>query len=272
MAVLGAHTLMTGLLGGVPTEPAKIATAVTKALGLTSNDWSDYERMAYEKAVDNFGKEGAEYLMHGVARQLAGVDVHHRLGLNSFFTFGLPVKHDDKTWKAFLFDQAMGAPEGLAADTFAGIHQMLGGDIAGGAAKALPSQALRDVMRAWGGGTKDYKYSAGETAARVLGFTPTGEAEQGERVADMRQLRGEYTDHRNALIQAWVQGSSKGEAWTRIQKFNSTLPPDARITMAQLHAAAQRKNTTEKSSKSHLGMTFNKQNAFIADRDRALYQ
>jgi hypothetical protein len=272
LAVLGAHTMMTGLLGGLPLEAAKIGGMITKGLGVTDGDWQDVERAAYDKAVEMFGKEGAELVMHGVSRQLFGVDLHHRLGLNSFFTFGLPEKLDKQHISTFLFDQALGAPEGLAEDTFSGINKMMNGDIMGGAAKAFPSQFLRDQMRAMSGGTDKYKYSAGETAARVLGFTPTGEAERGERTSDMVAQRGEYNDKKNALIKGWVGGTDKAGAWAAIQKFNASLPPAARITMSQLQQAKTRQTAANApGGKNYMGMSFNKQNQFIADRDKADY-
>jgi hypothetical protein len=273
IAVLGAHTLMTGALGGLPLEGFKIAGLVSKGLGITDGDWSDVERWQYEKAVELFGREGADYVMHGAARHAFGVDVHHRLGLNSFFTFGLPSKTDNKSVKAFILDQALGAPEGLVQDTLTGINQMMQGDIVNGAAKALPAQALRDVIRAWHGGPANdkYKYSTGERVARVLGFTPTGEAHQGERAAEMSQLKGEYTTKRNALIKGWTEGKDKSSAWTEIQKFNAGIPPAARITMAQLQQAKTRKDKAIQSGTNYLGVSFNKQTKFIADRDRALY-
>jgi hypothetical protein len=271
LAVLGAHTAMTGLMGGLPLEAAKVTGMVTKAMGITPGDWNDVEKWMYEHAVENFGKEGADWIMHGASRHLFGVDLHHRLGLNSFFTFGLPTKLDKKEISTYLFDQALGAPEGLAENTMGGLSQMIHGDVFGGALKAFPSQELHDIVRAWNGGTDKYRYTAGEQVGRALGFTPAGEAAQGDRAREMSDTRNEFMAQRNGLIKNWVTGADKASAWHEIQKFNAKNPPAARITMAQLHQAKTRKDTGEKSGKSYLGVSFNRQTQWIADRDRALY-
>jgi hypothetical protein len=245
---------------------------VTHGLGLTDGDWSDVERAEYAKAVDMFGPTGADYMMHGVSRHLFGVDLHHRLGLNSFFTFGMPDKLTKESVTSFLFNQALGAPAGLAEDTFSGINQMMNGDVVNGAAKAFPSQALRDVMKVWNGGSKNYQYSPTEDVGRLMGFTPAGEAERGERVSNMIQERGEFTNERSGLMKAWLQGGNKAQAWADIQKFNAQQQdPAARITMAQLQRALASGKTANEHGMNYMGMRFNRTNQFIAKQDQRLY-
>jgi hypothetical protein len=73
----------------------------------------------------------------------------------------------------------------------------------------------------------------------------------------------------NALIKGWVSSTSEAGAWATVQKFNLQHPPAARITMAQLQQAKPRADTAESSGCNYMGL---KQQQFIADRDRALYQ
>jgi Inorganic Pyrophosphatase len=275
--VLGAHTLMTGLLGGLPLEAGKIAGMVTKGLGITQGDWTDFERWQYEQAVKAFGKDNAEYIMHGVSRQLFGADFHHRLGLNSFLTFGMPEQLNATNVWGFVGQAAAGAPGGLAADTLRGISSMVGGDIAGGAVQAFPLQALRDVYRVWNGGSttpEGYKYkSAGEVAARALGFTPAGEAEYYEHRSEAYNIKQEYTTGRYNWEKKWAAAppSERYKMLGQIQEWNSQYPPNARITVSQLNQYAQTKRNEELTGKRFMGVNLDKRTQFIKERQTALY-
>jgi hypothetical protein len=269
--LIGAHTLMTGALGGVPLESAKLVGTVGKGLGILPGDWSDVERWQYEKAVNLFGKDGADWFMHGLSRML-GIDAHHRLGLNSFFTFGLPEgsrTKEGKEWWAWLMQQALGAPGGLGADGLSAIHSIANGDVGDGFAKLAPQQ-IRDIYKAWNGGGKDYKYGTGETVARVLGFTPSGEAEHFERKAEARSAVEGYNKERTSLMRRWADTDNKADAWKRIQKWNQGKAKDSQITLKQLTDAAKRKKKAEDEGDTVEGVRVNKRTRFIAERD-AIY-
>jgi hypothetical protein len=275
--LLTTHALATGLLGGLPTEPLKYAGAVTKALGVTSDDFTAVDRWLYDKAVANFGKEGAEWLMHGLARGL-GPDVHHRMGLSSLTSWGLDKVTSAADFKGFLFDQAMGAPGSLAADTFTGVRQMADannmGDVTAGALKAFPLQAMRDIQKAWTGkGSGKYEYSPFERGVRALGFTPVGEAEEAERKAETYKQVDQYNQERRTLMRKWADADSsdKGSAWSRIQKFNKDKPKDSQITMKQLTDAAKRRKKGEDEGDIVHGVRLNKQTRFIGERANAIY-
>jgi hypothetical protein len=273
-ALLGTHTLMTGLLGGVPLESAKIIGTVSKGLGVTNGDWSDVERWQYERMVDMFGKTGADYIMHGLSRAL-GIDAHHRLGLNSFYTFGLPEgsENNAKNIWAFLGQQAAGAPGGLFADGLKATHKVMNGDVGDGLAQLAPQQ-LRDVYKAWSGGGKDYKYSGGEAVARILGFTPSGEAEYYERKAETRSQVESYNKERGNLMRRWADasGNDKASAWQKIQKFNkSQKDKDAQITMKELTDSAKRRKKAEDEGDVVNGVRLGKHTRFIGERANAIY-
>lgn len=273
-ALLGTHTLMTGLLGGVPLESAKIIGTVSKGLGVTNGDWSDVERWQYDRAVDMFGKTGADYIMHGLSRAL-GIDAHHRLGLNSFYTFGLPEgsENNAKNIWAFLGQQAAGAPGGLFADGLKATHKVMNGDVGDGLAQLAPQQ-LRDVYKAWSGGGKDYKYSGGEAVARILGFTPSGEAEYYERKAETRSQVESYNKERGTLMRRWADasGSDKASAWEKIQKFNnSQKDKDAKITMKELTDSAKRRKKAEDEGDVVHGVRLGKHTRSIGERANAIY-
>jgi hypothetical protein len=275
--LLTTHALATGLLGGLPSEPLKYVGAVTKALGVTSDDFTAVDRWLYDKAVANFGKEGAEWLMHGLARGL-GPDVHHRMGLSSLTSWGLDKVTSAADFKGFLFDQAMGAPGSLAADTLAGVRQMADAnnmsDVTAGALKAFPLQAMRDIQKAWTGkGSGKYEYSPFERGVRALGFTPVGEAEEAERKAETYKQVDQYNQERRTLMRKWADADSsdKGSAWSRIQKFNKDKPKDSQITMKQLTDAAKRRKKGEDEGDIVHGVRLNKQTRFIGERANAIY-
>jgi hypothetical protein len=276
-AVLGTHTFMTGLLGGIPLEAGKVTGMVTKGLGLTDSDWNDFERWQYDQAVKVFGKEGADLVMHGAARKLFGVDVHHRLGLNSFFTFGLPEKLDNKEMGSFMFNATLGAPGGLVGDAWNGVKDMLHGNIAEGATKAFPLQMVRDIQKAWQGGStkpEGYRYKGvGEIAARALGFSPSKEAEYYERKSELYNMKQDYTDHRNKLVKGWVDAKpgDKAAAWAAIVKWNAKQDPDSRITMSQLEDSKKRKDTAVTTGKRFMGVNLDKKTDFLRRRSEAIY-
>jgi hypothetical protein len=269
--LVGAHTIMTGALGGVPLESAKIVATVGKGLNILPGDWSDVERWQYDKAVNLLGKDYADWFMHGLSRAL-GIDAHHRLGLNSFFTFGLPegANSDSKSVWAWLGQQALGAPGGLGADALSAVSKIASGDVGGGFEKLAPQQ-IRDIYRAWNGGGKDYKYGAGETVARVLGFTPSGEAEHGERKAEARSGVESYNKEYRSLVRKWIETDNKADVWKRIQKWNEGKAKDSQITLKQLTDAAKRKKKAEDEGDTVEGIQVNKRTRFIAERANAIY-
>jgi hypothetical protein len=269
--LVGAHTIMTGALGGVPLESAKIVATVGKGLNILPGDWSDVERWQYDKAVNLLGKDYADWFMHGLSRAL-GIDAHHRLGLNSFFTFGLPegANSDSKSVWAWLGQQALGAPGGLGADALSAVSKIASGDVGGGFEKLAPQQ-IRDIYRAWNGGGKDYKYGAGETVARVLGFTPSGEAEHGERKAEARSGVESYNKEYRSLVRKWIETDNKADVWKRIQKWNEGKAKDSQITLKQLTDAAKRKKKAEDEGDTVEGIRVNKRTRFIAERANAIY-
>jgi hypothetical protein len=264
-AVLGMHTMMTGVLGGLPLEAFKIAGTVSKGLGLTDGDWSDVEQGLSEYLYKSMGKDAAELILHGLGRQ-AGVDVHHRLGLNSFFTFGMPDKLDSQSVYAFIAKAALGAPAGLVEDTLKGVNQMANGDIVGGMEKAFPLQILRDVERAWSGGSQQadsYAYGVGDKAARLLGFTPAGEAEYYEKKNETYHLTQGYNQKRTELMQSWEKAKPehRDDMWAHIQQWNADKPKEAQITKGELIKSLGRRSKQERVN----GIPVNKRNRYLLE-------
>ena len=269
--LLGTHTAMTGILGGLPMEAFKIAGMVSRGLGLTQGDWNDVEQAVSDKVLETMGHTMGELVLHGAGRY-ANVDVHHRMGLNSFFTFGMPDKLDSTNMWAWMGKQIAGAPGGLAEDTFRGIHQMMNGDFHGGMMRAMPLQMLRDVGRAWEGGSKSttgYQYQgAGDTAARLLGFTPASEAEFYEKKAQTYRTVERYNDQRSELMRTWSTSKPerREEVWSRIQAWNKDKPKDAQITKGDLIKSLNRRESSDRIN----GIPVNSHNRWAVESSASL--
>ena len=269
--LLGTHTMMTGALGGLPMEAFKVAGMVSRGLGLTENDWNDVEKAVSDRVLSTLGHGLGETVLHGVGR-FANVDVHHRMGLNSFFTFGMPDKLESTNLWAFVGKQVAGAPGGLAEDTFKGVHKMMTGDLSGGMLQAMPLQALRDVARAWEGGSKSttgYQYQgAGDTAARLLGFTPANEAAFYEKKAQTYRALDRYNTERSELMRTWSTSKPerRDDVWSRIAKWNDGKPKDAQITKGDLIKSLNRRESSDRIN----GIPVNSHNRTIVESSASL--
>jgi len=278
LGIIGTHTLMTGLLGGLPMEIPKILAWSAKTMGITNSDWTDFERWQYEKMAELTGKEGADWIMHGAGRHIFGADLHHRLGINSIIgTFGIPdYKYTTEKQLAWLTEFVTGAPGGLVKDIHTGTNELFNGDVVKGALHMLPFQVLRDwEMALTGGRGTNIQYTPAERVIRALGATPTKEAEFFERQHEMSGLRSVYNDQRSNLIKEWTNaknGQDKIKAWAKIQQFNKGYPREAQITMQALNSALKSKAPESgEDLRHHLGLVFNKNTKWIAQRDRNLY-
>lgn len=236
-AVLASHTVMTGLLGGLPLELPRAMGALSKGLGITSGDWQDLEEKEAELLHGMFGQVGGDLMLHGLSRA-AGVDAHHRLGLNSFFTFGIDDVNDWNSFAGFMLNQP--APIGLAKDYFQGVTRMLHGDLEGGFARAFPLQALRDVKKAWTGvGAGGYQLSPAERALSLTGFTTSGEAAAMEDTRKRIREAEEKKDERSRTMGIYFRANTPEQikaATKAIEEFNARTTGRNKIGVKGLEA------------------------------------
>lgn len=240
--LLGAHVAMAGVLQGLPLEPLKMLAWVSKQIGLTKGDWSDVEDSVRQNLIDTFGKTTADIMTNGLGATLFGVDVHHRMGLNSFFTYGLPDQVDDAKNAEFILSVIAGAPGGLAANIYHGAKGMLtaknNDDLMKSGLQLLPSQQLRDIQQAIFGGEKASGYVPDnvDRFKRLIGFTPAADAEAARRENAVFRAVSEYNTERKDLIKEWATAAPADRAalWEEIQEFNEQYPRSARITREAL--------------------------------------
>jgi len=273
-SILGMHMMMAGVLQGLPLEAFKILGFISKQIGLTDGDWSDVENSVRRSINTNFGKDTGELLTRGLGAQM-GVDVHHRLGLNSFITYGMPEQLDEKDAFAFIGSALAGAPGGLVGDFLSGTHQMLSGDVEGGALKAFPLQAFRDVHNAISPAANKYGYKPTSTdrVKSLLGFTPAAKAEAAEKKEAVYNAVQDYDKKRSAFTKSWIGANPQDRegVWRQIQAWNSGQPANARLTKGDLYKALSRQASGGSPNSSVSFIKTNQHNRAAAESAADLY-
>lgn len=274
-SILAMHSLMAGVIQGIPLEPFKLAGLITKGVGLTDGDWTDVEDAMRRSITANLGEDVGRVVTHGIGSELFGVDVHHRLGLNSFVTFGMPDQLDSKSVSDFMLNAVGGAPYGLVKDMVQGTHMMLNGDVQNGALKAFPLQALRDVRNAISPQPNKYGYEATgvDRVKSVLGFTPAEKAAAAERKSAVYNAIHEYDDRRREFIDEWVAAApaDRADVWKSIQDWNETLPPSSRLNKGDLYKSLTRSLVPDKPGTKVDYLKTNTYNRAIAQRASDTY-
>jgi hypothetical protein len=188
---LSAMTVVLAGTAGLPfMEIARGLLLAAAAAGLNDDDWESWENGlqawyadAMKWATGGYGDMGAEVLARGASRML-GFDTSSRLGNDSMVLFGDPKTMDEKGTYAWLFEQIIGAPGGMASDIIKGIHNR---EIT----KAIPlPKFMRDSMKGYNQFQEGVKTEAGrelspplntlEAIYQGLGFRPASAARQWE--------------------------------------------------------------------------------------------
>ncbi|MGE4042307.1 PLxRFG domain-containing protein [Pseudolabrys sp.] len=271
----GTHIAMAGALG-LPTEGFKFLFSGLKFAGVPVPSWDEVEDAVRAGAASAFGKKGGEILSRGLPRAI-GIDLSSRVGLDNLLTFGEPKSDAKNDVKAWVFDTIGGAPISLVGDWVVGANALASGDFAKAAELMVPIKFISDTIKAARQLREGKKSSTGrqlsepynyaEAAARVLGFTPAREAEEGAKAASFKRQSDALSKERSRLTTEWVtsKGSDKVQAWSKIQEWNRTQNPAARITMKQLTSAAKKK------LKEPVGINPTKQTKYIKDRLERVY-
>jgi hypothetical protein len=270
------HSMMAGALQGLPLEPFKILAMISKGIGLTDTDWTDVEHAERRSIKAVMGDQVGNLVIHGLGSELFGVDVHHRLGLNSFVTFGMPDQMDSKSVSEFITNAVLGAPGSLVTDALKGTHKMLQGDIENGALQAFPLQAFRDIRNAVDPKSNKYGYepTGVDRAKSVLGFSPAEKVAAAEKKEAVYDAVHEYNDKRYGLTKAWVDADPEGrvDAWQKIVEFNAQHSGEERITKGDLFKALHRSNSSKvHSNRSVLNVPVTPHNKSIAEGTVDLY-
>jgi hypothetical protein len=265
LLLLGIQGVAAGALG-LPIEPLKIA--YSQATG-------DDADVAFEEAFRSMVHALPEWmqsdaltngLAHGVTRAIPGVgfDTGSRLGMDNLTGVKLPHSWTNGDDIAKAAGQLF---TGASLSTLTEIAKGLGGlldnanaarkgyaefdwpQAARSAAQMIPLKAASDIGQAVAG-----TYAAGETKrgydktkstysglerlVKAAGFTPAREKTEGEaRNAEYVLSRDTQRD-RAALQLMWLKAGDadhRAKVWGKVEEFNRTADPDAKLTRAQLN-------------------------------------
>jgi hypothetical protein len=248
------HVAMAGALG-LPTEPFKYLLMGLHAVIPGIPGWDDVENWERGAAANAFGKTGGELFSKGLPRAL-GIDLSSRVGLDSLVAFGEPKSEKKNDVWAYGAQLVAGAPGSLIADWISGINALGHGDVGKAAELMVPMKFASDAIKAYRMSTEGKKtdagrslakpYSFGEAAARVAGFTPAREAEEGAKSAAFRSQTSQAKATRDGLVNGWVSArpADKAKAYRDVQQFNKTAPVKERIQMKDLTSASKRRDKT----------------------------
>jgi hypothetical protein len=276
-SILGMHMMMAGVLQGLPLEPFKILALIAKGIGLTDSDWTNVEAAERRSIRSSLGNDVGDVVLNGLGSAALGVDVHHRLGLNSFVTYGMPDQVDSKSMSEFAMNALVGAPGALVSDTLKGVHKMMTGDIEGGALQAAPLQALRDIHNAVGENKNQYGFqpTIGDRVKMAAGFSPIAKVNKAEAKEAVYQGVQRYDQERNSLTKAWVSAppAEREGVWQQIQAWNMRQPSTAaRLTKGDLFKSMQRGASAAATGRSVNGVSVSQHSKDIATSTAGLYR
>lgn len=274
-SILGMHMMMAGVIQGLPLEAFKVIGMISKGLGLTDGDWSDVENAVTRSVNTNLGKDLGTLVTRGLGAEM-GVDVHHRLGLNSFVTYGMPDQLDTKSVSEFMLNAVGGAPYGMVKDAGQGISKMMNGDVEAGALQAFPLQAFRDIHNAINPADNSYGYepTAADRVKSLAGFTPEAKAVAAEKREAIYNATQEYDQERAVLIKSWVNASpaERNDIWNKIQDWNAGRSYQARVNKGDLFKSLANRAAGNASGNRLDNIKLNSHNQDVARRAADLYQ
>jgi hypothetical protein len=253
IGMLITHGAMAGGAGALLAEPIRVALAVAGMMfGDEDDDWLKapdiaMRRMFYDGIYGiTDDHEWAARLSGGLTYglpEMANISVHNRIGLQSMF---LQFHHGQTA-----FDSVKGTALNSLAGPIFGLHNSFGsmaafmgsgGDWTQAWEYALP-KAGRDILkgvRQYKEGMTDFrgnqiigpeKFGAGDLAVKVLGFSPTTEAEAYRNRIYKTRLSGRLNRSRGQLISQWVNaqpGADRHAIEREIDAWNDSLGPDIR--------------------------------------------
>jgi hypothetical protein len=218
LARMSAMTMTFAGVGGLPMiEIARLLANTALMLGLSDDDWEDWENGMQAWFSDFVGTGMSEASMHGLTR-LVDIDTSAAMGADNLVTFGQPRTMDEEGVLSWLAKTALGAPGTMAVETFGAVNQ---GDLTG----IIPWPKLIDNMvKAYGlfnEGTVDPNtgeqyadpVSLYEAGVKTLGFQPASSARQWESggtgrqsVEDRQEMAG-----RRRIMGRWSAAKQRGD-------------------------------------------------------------
>lgn len=280
-ALLASQTIVSGMLG-LPTEPLKALINVTQ--GMTGYNSDDVEALARSKGAAAFGPTFSEGLLRGIPRVL-GTGLGERAAHSTLWTSGALGNKPNDWWQS-IGHLAAGAPGDTAVRGYQGALKFMQGfneyrqgatshgeELMTEAGKdLLPFKVMADAFgvvhdAAWGkhtvsGQPTGVPADTGTIVSNLMGIRTGRQLEENEAKGTFIRNRDAYNQGRNALLQAYATATQPGEKATirddMRKKFNEGLPPEAQITIMDLHKYDQLYKKRQATDPTQLGMTTNR--------------
>lgn len=259
LARLSATTFVFAGVGGLPfIELARVLANVAMAMGLTDDDWEDWESgmqgwfgdfLKFATGSEGIGERASEAAMHGLTR-LINVDTSASLGADNLVTFGQPRNMDEEGVYAWLGKSALGAPGTMGGDIIKAVNE---GDYLGAIPWPKLIKNITDSYGLYSEGTVSREtgeqfadpVGIGEAGVKLLGFNPASSARQWESGGSGRtSVEDRQEKHRRTVLMGkWASAKTRGDhkaaqeifrddvkAWNKAHK-----DPKLRIDMGDLY-------------------------------------
>lgn len=240
LARLSAMSVVAAGIAGLPLmELAFVLSLVAYGMGLSDNDWEDWENgmQSFFNAI--LGNYVSEKLVRGLPRAI-GIDTSQRLGNDQIFLNGRPWNYEEEGIKFWLLEQIVGASGSMSDQTFEWWQSddKWGKDIG---KLPLPKFAT-DLAKAWNSDTW------GQTVAQSIGYSPASKAQEYEPGGAKFDKQQQYKlkQERNRIFARWYKLSGRErQEYTRtvIAKWNKENPDKSlRIDYADLLKSKRRRD------------------------------
>jgi hypothetical protein len=241
----------TGMLPGA--DILKIATRASKAMGITNEDFEDWENDVRDYGRKTFGDYWGTVLADGFPAGLGPFSVHvgGRVSLESLITYNIPSfdKADD-VWST-IGKALAGAAGDTVINMYNGVSDALKGNWYDAGRELIPVKAVDDLVKGYKGAIEGVSTRAGvhllppygtpQMIMQMLGISPeqVSLAQEGHYYAG-REI-GQTIEAKKAILTnvSNSQGADRLRAMQEVIRFNREHPT-SQITHADLNSAIRK--------------------------------
>lgn len=238
------HTLFAGVTG-LPFAVQAIFGAVAQGIhSVVSDDdvpW-DPDTALKNWLTDELGGFASTAITEGIFNAL-GTDLHSRVGVDNLFFGFAPAGLEGRDKANYYLDEALGPVIGGVGINFAnGFAKMANGDWIGGTQAVTPA-IIRNLVKAYGEGTRGVTTSSGEEvvpadeftgfelAMQSFGFSPSRIEQAYSARSAVKDAQSELSDRRSQLLQQYfvnaMNGDDNSDVLNDIQTYNRGNPTNA---------------------------------------------
>lgn len=238
------HTLFAGVTGLPFAVQAIFGAAAQGIHSVVSDDdapW-DPETALKNWLTDELGGFASTAITQGIFNAI-GVDLHSRVGVDNLLFGFAPAGLEGRDKANYYLDEALGPVIGGVGINFAnGFAKMAAGDWIGGTQAVTPA-IIRNLVKAYGEGTRGVTTSSGEEvvpadeftgfelAMQSLGFSPSRIEQAYSARSAVKDAQTELSSRRSQLLQQYFANSMNGDDNTDvledIQAYNRGNPTNA---------------------------------------------